>query len=123
MNYKFIDYESKVTINVKAATTTEAHHKVSLMVYEEQLPDSDWHLVKDCPICHGTGEQMLTKLKELCHKYPLGLPELVKRGFTATTGKTPDEAANQTCQRCNGTGIDPYANLAAKQIDSVEKRY
>lgn len=76
-----------------------------------------------CPKCNGTGEHEPEDLFDLCHEYPAGMPKLLERVYKIRTKRTPNEALNQKCQRCNGTGIDPWADLAAKQIDSEENRY
>ena len=86
-----------------------------------QLPFRCGHVLEHCdntcPICEGTGEHTPQDLFNLCHDYPAGIPKLMERVYQMQTGKTPDQAINEYCHRCNGTGLDPWADLAAKQIE------
>lgn len=68
-----------------------------------------------CPTCEGTGEHTPRDLFDLCHEHPAGMPKLLERVYKMRTGKTPNEVLEQNCQRCKGTGADPWADLAEKQ--------
>ena len=74
-----------------------------------------------CPKCEGTGEHTPQDLFDLCHEHPAGMPRLLERVYKMRTGFRPQEVIQQKCQRCQGSGTDPWAELAKKQIDCEDK--